>query len=599
MIPKYVQQRTLSGLMAVSLFLGFLTVAIALYRGGVNIGTLEAQELRLAELPMALGLSTARMFVAYMGAVIFSFLVGLLAARSWLGERLILPILDVLQSVPIVGFFPAAISFFVGLTQGSRLGVELAAVFLIFTSQAWNMAFSVYESIKALPSDQLDAVTSFGVKGSRRLWKLYIPICIPRMVFNSILSWSNGWFFLVACEIIAVGPIKYHLPGIGSFLARAAETDDIPKILYGLTALSTLILSIDFFVWRPLSAWSDKYKYEQAQGDDPSPDFSSSFLEKLSTKLDFVRRLLSTIVRTVLFPMVWFAREVVLPLIWDLPVAILHAIFFDVYGRLTEPLMRKWDVLSLRFRWLSAFASALTFVFVIALTLLLIGRWLSPPWPPIIHEIPGAILVSTGRIFVTLLVSLAWIIPLVLWTWDKPAIRRTLTTIAQVGASVPAIALFPLFILVLAQRVGGGMEFASILLLLAGMQWYLLFNVLGGVATIPGDLVETVKAFGLERTGVWKKLVIPSIRPAAVTGAITAWGGGWNALVVAEYVRFKGEILSVQGIGALLNRAVFELGDGKAIATCIAAMVAWILVLNFLIWQPLYRNTISKYKMDY
>jgi NitT/TauT family transport system permease protein len=224
-------------------------------------------------------------------------------------------------------------------------------------------------------------------------------------------------------------------------------------------------------------------------------------------------------------------------------------------------------------------------------------KWFKGPLPSVISEIPSSLLYSTLRILIALLISFSWILPLVYFTWNRPRARFVLSTIAQLGASLPATALFPLIILVGVKKMGGGMDMATLFLLTFGIQWYVLFNAIGGVATIPSDLVDATRSFGLGNFATFKKLVFPAIRPSLITGAITAWGGGWNALVVAEYITVKDQVMKVKGLGALLSYSVYELGEGKAITIIILVMVAWILFFNMLLWQPLYQRNLEKFKL--
>lgn len=596
-VPRHLQRRVKHSLTYLLLFMVLLICVIGIYRGGVRMVELKPEEISLRELPFALTLSLMRMTVSYVACLIFAFTLGLAAARFRAGERVVLPLLDILQSVPVVGFFPAAIGFFIGISHGSRLGVELAASFLIFTSQAWNMSFAVYEAVKAIPADQMDAVASFGVQGSRRFWRLYAPASVPRLTYNSILSWSNGWFFLVACEIIAVGPVKYHLPGIGSFLAQAAEQDQLKLVLWGLLALTALILSLDMLFWRPTSDWAERFKYDQSAGEQ-SDHQNFSIPHIVITRVSPVFEPAGKLVRALFFPIVWGAREVILPLAWDLPFAIATFAWKVIDRRLIAPSLESWHRLKTKVEWISVAIFWTAASVCVFFSLSYLARWFKPPWPPIAKEIPLAVLASTGRLVIGLLISMAWILPVVFWCWNRPKARRWLNTVAQVGASLPAIALFPLIILLLVRKLGGGMEIASIILLLTGMQWYLLFNCMGGVASIPADIVDATRSFGLKNKALWRYLVSPSIRPALITGAITAWGGGWNALVVSEYVSYKGTVLSVKGIGALLSRSVYQLGDNRSITFCIAAMVGWIVMWNLIFWQPLYKASLERYKFD-
>lgn len=602
-IPRHVRERAQNSALYFALFIGLLALTVGVYRGSLHLVELKAQDVTLADLPSALLLSFLRMLASYVSSLVFAFGLGLVAARTRWGERLIIPLLDTLQSVPVVGFFPAAISFFIGATQGHRLGVEMASVFLIFTSQAWNLAFAVYEATKTLPQDNLDAVKSFGVTGSQKFWRLYAPACVPRLIYNSILSWSNGWYFLVACEIIAVGLIQYHLPGIGSFLSRAAETDQIQLVIWGLVALSSAILAMDFLFWRPLSIWAQRFRQEQsAGGNDELGLTQPEWVHALSDQVRPVGSALRKLLKVLFFPALWALREILIPLFWDLPVAALLTALDWIESQGIKPLLTRYEKLVNRAGWtktaVPAFLGMVLGIGVGLFATRLLVHWLSPPWPSLVRELPAAILLSTLRLIIAMALSLGVTIPLVLWCWDRPRLRQGLTTVAQVGASLPAVALFPLLVLVAVRNLGGGMEIASIALVLTGMLWYPLFNCLGGISTIPADLTEAMRGLGLTRVGLWKKLVFPAMRPALITGAITAWGGGWNALVVSEYVRYRDQTFQVKGIGSLLARSVYELGDNQAITLCIAGMVGWILLINAFFWKPIYRSTVDRYKFE-
>lgn len=602
-IPEHLRRRVQFSLLYLALIIIFIALSMGLYKGGVHLVTLQAHRVTLSELPSALTLSMIRIILAYIMGLLFSLTAGLMAARYRWAEKIIIPCLDILQSVPVVGFFPAVISFFIALTNGHRIGVEFAAIFLIFTSQAWNIAFAVYESVKSAPQEQIDAVMSFGLKGSQRFWKFYLPLCTPRLVYNTILSWTNGWFFLVACEIIANGPVRYYLPGIGSFLARAAESDNTPYLVGGLVALTSTIILLDMFIWKPLTLWSFRFRNETVSDlHVPPQSLVYKFYSSLSRTLMPIRK----VVISLFYPFVWFVRDIVSPLLWDLPTTIVKQVGNGVSRKIRTPFAKRqgleledyqffrksfWIKILNTLAWIAVAVGT----FIASYTL---ARWLRPPWPDLVFKIPEALLFSTARLVTALVISALWVFPVVLLLWNRTRLRNLFSTLAQIGASLPAIALFPLFVLLIANKVGGGMELSSLLLLLTGMQWYLLFNCLAGAAAVPSDLVEVTQSYGLSTTDTWKKLVLPTIAPAAVTGTITAWGGGWNALVVSEYVTFKNEVLKVQGIGALLNESVYSLGDSRATMLVLTAMIAWIIVLNVILWQPLYRVVTQRYRMD-
>ncbi|NDG84310.1 MAG: ABC transporter permease subunit [Proteobacteria bacterium] len=591
LIQRSVLEKSKSSVIYLVLFVGLIFLLVGIYKGGVHLSELKAETVYLPDLPGAIFLSLMRMAAAYCASLVFAFIFGLLAARTATGERFILPVLDILQSVPVVGFFPAAITFFIGLTHGHRIGVELSAVFLIFTSQAWNIGFAVYESVKAIPVENEEAIMSLGLPQSQRFLNLYLPSSIPRVIYNSILSWSNGWFFLVACEIIAIGPVKYNLPGIGSFLARAAEEEKLNLVLWGIAALACTILTMDIFIWKPLQIWSERFRQDATANQDEED--IGIFLElpkTIASRLSFLTEPLIDILITFTAPVRWILREVVLPLCWDLPVSMLSNLFEEV-AKPIRPVLQN----SKRMRVAIGYF-ALGFLAVLGI--FYIWNWFQGPLPAVIRDIPVGLFRSTLRILIALFISFAWVLPLVYFTWNRPKIRHHLTTLAQLGASIPATALFPLIVLVGVRKLGGGMELATLVLLTFGIQWYVLFNAIGGASSIPNDLIDATKSYGLNQWKTFWNLVFPAIRPALITGAITAWGGGWNALVVSEYITVKSEVYRVEGLGALLSYAVYDLGEGRAITLCILVMVAWILFVNLLIWQPLYQQNLERFKFS-
>lgn len=590
LVPRNVIEKTKSSVIYLVLFMGLVYLVVGIYKGGVHLSELKAETVFLPDLPGAILLSFMRMLVSYVMSLVFAFFFGLTAARTRIGEKFILPLLDILQSIPVVGFFPAAISFFIGISNGHRFGVELAAIFLIFTSQAWNLAFAVYESVRAIPSENEEAVASFGLSQSQRFLRLYLPASIPRLIYNSILSWSNGWFFLVACEIIAVGPVKYNLPGIGSFLAKAAEEENFPLVIWGVVALALVILVLDVFIWKPLMVWSARFRQEStANQDEEDVGIFLEIPKTIASRLDFITEPALRIIGIFLLPIRWFFREIVFPIFWDFPAALISGVVREI-SKPVEPIFQRTQ----KFRSMVGYFAL---GFLIVFSGFYAWNWLKGPLPSVIAEIPISILYSTLRIALALAISFSWIIPLVYFTWNRPRIRLALSTIAQLGASLPATALFPLIILVGVKKMGGGMDIATLVLLTFGIQWYVLFNAISGAAIIPSDLVDATRAFGLSPFETFRKLVFPAIRPALITGAITAWGGGWNALVVAEYITVKDQVMKVKGLGALLSYSVYELGEGKAITIIILVMVAWILFFNMLLWQPLYHRNLEKFKI--
>jgi NitT/TauT family transport system permease protein len=516
-----------------------------------------------------------RMLAAYIIALIFSIIYGMAAARGGLYERILIPAIDIAQSVPVVGFFPAAVYFFVALAHGSRLGVEMAAVFLIFTSQAWNMALGVYEAVKTIPEDSKDAIESFGGRGWLKFKRLLLPASVPKLVYNSILSWVAGWYFLIACEIITVGPASYRLPGLGSFLWEAAEKGRTVDLAAGLLALLAIIVLMDMIVWQPLSTWAEKFKYEFAASSGAVQ--SLGMFDALSGVGPAVTRAL----RAILVPPIRM---------------IARAIEALPSGPELSPEQSKRVGAIVRTLIISAIVIFTTWA--LARGLVALVRTLSQPWPSDVTQIPEAIALSTIRMTIAYAISLAWTVPCALAASENPRFNRVLSPIAEIVGSMPATALFPIIVVVVIE-VTGGMNLASILLILTGMQWYLLFNLLAGINQVPEDLKEAARAFGLSRVARWRKLILPAVTPSLITGSITAWGGGWNALILSEYFVYKNQTYQVLGIGSLLDAATYKSGNGVMILLSLLSMIAVVLLLNRLMWRPLYNLATERYRLDY
>lgn len=521
-----------------------------------------------------------RMVAAYALSFVFAISYGYAAASSKRAERLLLPVLDILQSVPVLGFFPVAVLFLVSLFKGSLLGVELAAIFLIFTSQAWNMAFGVYESLITIPPDLIDATTSLGTSAWQRFKRLLFPACTPKLVYNSMLSWAGGWYFLIACEIIALGPVKKELPGLGSYLIKAAARGDIAGILLGIGVMVSIIIVMDVLIWRPLQVWADKFTYQY--------EYGPGALRRTSSLLELISSI------AVSSPAV--SAKCFLAKAKDVIVDPLRAV-----GRLAR--QRRGKIFAPKLVGALKIAAWVGAVVGLGLALASLGVWLirgtTEAFPVTeAKSIPLAIALSFLRLFAAYLVALLWTIPAAVLIGRSARASRFLTPVVEIAASVPATALFPLIVLFVVQVTGGSMNAASVLLVLTGMQWYLLFNLIAGVRTIPQDLNLAVKSYGTKRWLYWKRLILPAIFPSLITGSITAWGGGWNALIVSEYLVFKGKTYTAFGIGMLLDKTVYGGGSTRAIVIILLGMVLTVILMNRLIWRPLYKLAAQRYKME-
>jgi NitT/TauT family transport system permease protein len=527
------------------------------------------------QLPYYAFCSFSRMTAAYVIALAFSLVYGPLAARGGMWERVLIPAIDIAQSVPVVGFFPAAIFFFVSLAHG-RFGVEMAAVFLIFTSQAWNMALGVYESIRTLPIDSIEALESFGASTWLRLKRLLLPACVPKLVYNSILSWVAGWYYLIACEIITVGPANFKLPGLGSFLMTAANRGRTGEQIAGLLTLLAIIVLMDAIVWQPLSIWAEKFRYEFAASSAPTPQ-ALGMLGALGSIGPRILRLVRATFRPIL--------------------RATHRAFAArrPFNTADYPaLQRVWRIVRIGLMAALLFFAAYG---VIEGTVALL-RTLLEPWPAAVAQIPLATGASMLRMIAAYLISLAWTIPCAIAASESQRFARRLAPIAEIVGSMPATALFPAIVMFVI-RMTGGMNLASILLILTGMQWYLLFNLLAGVSQIPADLKEAARSFGLSRFAAWRTLTLPAILPSLLTGSITAWGGGWNALILSEYFIYRDKTYKVFGLGSMLDDATYQTGHSLMILLTLLSMVLVVILLNRLMWRRLYNIATDRYRIDY
>jgi NitT/TauT family transport system permease protein len=531
--------------------------------------------------------SLSRLIIALIFSYVFGILYGIAAARNRRSESAFLPILDVLQSVPILGFFPAAIFFFIAIFEESWLGIELAAIFLIFTCQAWNIAFATYEAVSSIPNDLREASNTLNLKGLSKFRKLILPACVPKLVYNGMMSWATGWYFLVAAEIIILGSTKYNLPGIGSYIAESVYYANITGTMIGLSFLILAVLAFDLLIWRPLRNYAENFRYEPVIIEQtkfhsllPTSTFAriSSMKPRLAISSQYLPQRVPSRVRDISGTMQYITERPTKFLTKHVRL-IFYLSFLSVF--LVIIIISIQEILS--------YIPILSIISESYMRELLLIKELS--------VIPVALGSSLIRLFIAYVLSVAWTLPLAVLIASKRRNFGTNMFIIQVLAAIPATAIFPIIILATID-LPGGLQLTSIILTMTGMQWYLLFNLIGGVIAIPSDLIETSKIHKLTGVDKWKKLILPAVMPSFVTGSITAVGGGWNALVVTEYVVFGNDILAVLGIGALLDIAAYELGSVGLLLLIILVMIATIMIINKLIWRPLYHYVLSKYLME-
>jgi NitT/TauT family transport system permease protein len=530
-------------------------------------------------LPLAaidLSLSFGRMIAAYSLSLVFALVYGYFAATHKTGERVLLPILDILQSVPILGFFPIVIVACVDATgQGNWFGPNLASVVLIFTSMSWNMAFGVYESLKSIPNDLREAGDSFGVRGVQRFRVLLLPATVNRLVYNSVLSWTGGWFFLVAAELFSVGPVNVSLPGIGSYLGEAAIDGNDSALIAGLVLLILLIVALDLLVWRPMGRLAERYRYDQVpsgEGIIPAP---RRFGMPLRRAAGFVVRGMRSSVVRVTSPL---ANLTTPALIRREPREHPRMKSVGTYIALGALLVVCWYLL-------------------IALGVEIFDVATGPITPHVagqIRTLPLAIGISLGRVSLAYLACLAITLPLALYLVQRPKAYRVGMPSIEVFASIPATAFFPVIVLALVPFIG--IHPVAILMLMTGMIWYLFFNIVSGLRAIPPDLEEAARSYGLTKRLYYRRLVFPALFPALITGSITAFGGGWNTLILAEYL-LNGRF-SVLGVGELLNVGLSEPNGYPLFVAALLALVLAVVTLNELLWKPLYRRSVERYRYD-
>ena len=526
-------------------------------------------EVEISRSPLALpayaGYSLLRITIAYVLSLAFTLVYGYIAAYNSRAERFMIPLLDVLQSIPVLSFLPGVMLAMVALFPGRQIGVEAGAILLIFTGQVWNMAFSFYASLKSIPKEMREAARIYRFSWWQRFIQMELPYAAIGLVWNSMMSVAGGWFFLMACEMFVLGARDFRLPGLGSYLQTAASAGDTPSILWGIATMIAVIVLLDQFVWRPVIAWAEKFKVEQVE----STDVPQSWV------LDLIRRSRS------------LAR------IRKNTVSLLGERLMAYFARIrpteeAEP-GNPWKI------WLARLL-AVALLGGIGYALVRVGIILSGLQKAELREAGIGLVATFARVNVALLIGALWTIPAGVAIGFNPRLARIAQPLAQIAASVPATALFPVVLLLLI-RVGGGLGVGSIVLLLLGTQWYILFNVIAGAIAIPTDLKECCSVFRLEGLQRWKRLILPGIFPYLVTGMVTASGGAWNASIVAEYFHFKGHIYTTAGLGATISQATDQ-GNFDLLLAATMMMAATVVTINRLVWRRLYALAETRYRLE-
>ncbi|QUQ65839.1 ABC transporter permease [Kutzneria sp. CA-103260] len=509
-----------------------------------------------AELPYYAARSLLRMFAALALSVVFTLVYATAAARLRRAEKVLLPVLDILQSVPILGFLSVTITGFIALFPGSELGLECASIFAIFTSQAWNMTFAFYQSLVSQPRDLDEASRLLRLSKWQRFWRVDVPSGMIPLVWNGMMSFGGGWFFLVASEALSVNNHSYALPGIGAYVATATQNSQLDRVLLAIGVMIVLVVGVNALFWRPLTAWAERFRVED----------SESAQAPRSLMLDLLRR--SRIPRLLGRALGWLVA----------PLDRAMAVFgLAEHPLRTSPVRRR--------------AGDVVFAVVVLGTVL---YGLSRMVEFIVDtagfaEVGHALLlglVTFGRVIVLVIVATVIWVPVGVWIGLNPRISRLAQPVVQVLASFPANFLFPLVTGVLV-ATGVSLDWGGILLMALGAQWYILFNVIAGASAIPNDLREAAANLRLPRMLWWRKLILPAIFASYVTGGITAAGGAWNASIVAEVVSYGSTTLTATGLGAYIAQATGS-GDASHILIGVAVMSLYVVGLNRLFWRRLY-----------
>ena len=519
-------------------------------------------------LPLYAFYSIVRIFVAYLLSLIFAVGYGYIAAYNPRVEAFMIAVLDILQSIPVLSFLPAVMLAMISLIPGRQLGVEMGAILLIFTGQVWNMAFSFYSSLKSLPRELREASKVFRFSAWQRFWQLELPYSAIGLVWNSMVSVAGGWFFLMACEMFVLGDRDFRLPGLGSYLQTAASSGDTHAMLWGSVTMILIIVATDQLVWRPVIAWADKFKFEQ--GESTSRKTSPIlYLLQNSNALGWLRQ--ATFVPAGEF----------------------------IYSRLAR---RQRELIARPIHAARKRSQLGAVVLIIAATLLV--AFAAFRALELLRHIHGAeiveLLKGAGATFLrvnaALLIASAWTIPTGVAIGFHPRLARIAQPLAQIAASYPATAIFPILLLALV-RWGGGLGVGSVALMLLGTQWYILFNVIAGASAIPSDLKEVARLFKFSQWQKWKIVILPGIFPYLVTGLVTASGGAWNASIVAEYFHLKDRTLETLGLGAQIS-AASDHGQFSILLLATIIMSLMVVTVNRLVWRPLYRLSETRYRLE-
>jgi NitT/TauT family transport system permease protein len=526
----------------------------------------------IRNIPYYAGRTVLRMWVAFGFSLLFTFAVGYAAAKNRIARSIILPTLDILQSVPVLGFLSITVTGFMALFPGSLLGVECASIFAIFTGQVWNMTFGFYHSLVTIPKDLGEAATNFRLSRWQRFETLEVPSSMHSLIWNSMMSFGGGWFFVAQSEAITVLNKNIKLPGLGSYMATAVEKGDNTAAIWAIIAMLAVILASDQFIWRPLLAWADKFKMELIESGRKPESWLYSFLR-----------------RAYIFS--WIEEKILEPVSDAFTRLRIKVSALRVIPENPKKLASRWTL-----RILGAVVGVyLAYQVILGVIAAVDAVYNHVTWGQFGHLCFLGLL-TMGRVaLMTVFATLIWT-PIGVWIGSKPDIARLAQPFAQIAASFPVNMTFP-FVVGFFVAAHIGINWGSILLIAMGTQWYILFNVIAGAMAIPNDLKEAARTYGLKGWELWRTLILPAIFPFWVTGACTAAGGAWNASIVAELATWGDTTLKADGLGAYIAE-VTQKGDTPMIISSIAVMCIFVVLTNKLLWRRLYGYAEKRFHLD-
>jgi NitT/TauT family transport system permease protein len=519
-----------------------------------------------AALPMYALRTTLRMLAALVASLVFTLTYATAAAKSRRAEMVLIPLLDVLQSVPILGYLSFTVAFFVSLFPGRILGPELAAIFAVFTSQAWNMAFSFYQSLRTVPTDLDESARGFRFSGWQRFWRLEAPFAVPGLVWNMMMSMSGGWFFVVAAEAISVGAVQVSLPGIGSYVALAIQNRDLRAVGWAILAMTVTILLIDQLMFRPMVVWAEKFRYEQAAAQV----FPRSVVYNLFNRASHIKAAVAPLGRGL--NRASRARLA-------LPVRIPHAATGSTERRLVDVI------------WFALIAAAVGW----GAAILVRHEASALRWGDIGIAVSSGGLTLLRVVILVILASLIWV-PIGVFVGLRPPLAEKVQPLAQFLAAFPANLLFPVAVFLIV-RFNAEPRIWLTPLMILGAQWYILFNVIAGATAFPTDFREAASTFHIHGWRWWRDVMLPGVFPYFVTGAITASGGAWNASIVSEVVSWGPTKLNGSGLGAYIADNTYK-GDFPRIILGVAVMSVLVIIMNRGLWRPLYALAERRTRLD-